>query len=131
MEDFYMSKIIFSKETIKKLKQNHYVKRVSEKSITYSDEFKRLFIERYLKGNTPLSKDDIINKQEAKIKLLEEQLELLKKLDMTERRLVNSYVNLTNSESYKLILKAVSKKRLFRHSFLLLLNFRSFTFRLL
>ena len=126
-----MSKIIFSKETIKKLKQNHYVKRVSEKSITYSDEFKRLFIERYLKGNTPLSKDDIINKQEAKIKLLEEQLELLKKLDMTERRLVNSYVNLTNSESYKLILKAVSKKRLFRHSFLLLLNFRSFTFRLL
>ncbi|WP_341479328.1 HTH domain-containing protein [Clostridium gasigenes] len=103
--------------------------RVSELSITYSDEFKRLFIEDYLKGKSPktifiesgfdieilgvkryeqsearwlrsyknngiiglrdtrkesigrpttktLSKDDIIEKQEAKIQLLEEQLEL-------------------------------------------------------
>ncbi|NFO98838.1 IS3 family transposase [Clostridium botulinum] len=146
-----MSKITFSKEPIEKLNRNPYVKRVSEKSITYSDEFKRMFIEKYLRGNkpktifieagfdvevigikryeqaaarwirsynkdgivglrdtrtenagrpssTPLSKDAIINKQEAKIKLLEEQLELLKKFDMTKRRLVNNYVNLTNNE---------------------------------
>lgn len=158
-----MSKITFSKEAIEKLKRNPYVKRVSEKSITYSDEFKRMFIEKYLRGNTPrtifieagfdvevigikryeqaaarwissynkygiagvrdtrrensgrtsktpLSKDDIINKQEAKIKLLEEQLDLLKKLDMTERRLVSNCVNLTNNEVYKLIFKTVSKK---------------------
>ncbi len=38
-----MSKITFSKETIELLKQNPYVAKVSEKSITYSDEFKRLF----------------------------------------------------------------------------------------
>lgn len=158
-----MSKITFSREAIEKLKRNPYVKRVSEKSITYSDEFKRMFIEKYLRGNTPrtifieagfdvevigikryeqaaarwissynkygiagvrdtrrensgrpsktpLSKDDIINKQEAKIKLLEEQLDLLKKLDMTERRLVSNCVNLTNNEVYKLIFKTVSKK---------------------
>ena len=158
-----MSKITFSKEVIEKLNQNTYVKRVSEKSITYSDEFKRMFIEEYLKGKTPrdifsdagfeiktlgkkryeqaaarwikayrkdgivglrdtrrentgrpsnkpLSKDDIISKQEAKIKLLEEQLELVKKLDVTERRLVNSCVKLTNSETYELIFKTVSKK---------------------
>lgn len=158
-----MSKITFSKEAIEKPKRNPYVKRVSDKSITYSDEFKRMFIEKYLRGNTPrtifieagfdvevigikryeqatarwirsynkygivgvrdtrrensgrasktpLSKDDIINKQEAKIKLLEEQLDLLKKLDMTERRLVSNCVNLTNNEVYKLIFKTVSKK---------------------
>lgn len=48
-----MSKIKFSKEAIKILKQNIHVKRVSELSITYTDEFKRLFIEEYLKGKTP------------------------------------------------------------------------------
>lgn len=158
-----MSKITFSKESIERFNRNPYVKRVSEKSITYSDEFKRMFIEEYLRGitprtifidagfdveilgvrryeqaaarwikayrkngivglrdtrsensgrpsNTPLSKDDIISKQETKIKLLEEQLELLKKLDVTERRLVNNCVNLTNNEVYELILKTVSKK---------------------
>lgn len=45
-----MSKVIFSKEVIQKLNQNIYVKRVSEKSITYSNEFKIMFIEEYLKG---------------------------------------------------------------------------------
>ena len=48
-----MSKITFSEEQIKLLKQNPYVKRVSSKSITYTDEFKRLFIEEYLRGNLP------------------------------------------------------------------------------
>ncbi|WP_078232895.1 IS3 family transposase, partial [Clostridium botulinum] len=61
-------------------------------------------------SSTPLSKDAIINKQEAKIKLLEEQLDLLKKFDMTERRLVNNCVNLTNNEVYELVFKTVSKK---------------------
>lgn len=151
-----MSKITFNKETIDALKQNQYVVKVSEKSITYSDEFKRLFIEEYLRGKTPrvifeeagfnvtvlgtkryeqaaarwirgynndgiialrdtrkentgrptdkeVTKDDIILKQEAKIKLLEEQLELLKKLDVTERRLVNNSVNLEGKDIFKLI----------------------------
>lgn len=151
-----MSKITFTKDQIELLKQNNYVQRVSELSITYSDEFKRLFIDEYLKGKTPktifigagfdieilgykryeqaaarwiraykkdgmiglrdtrkensgrptekeLSKDDIIKKQEAKIQLLEEQLELLKKLDVIERRLVNNSLNLTTKETFELI----------------------------
>lgn len=128
-----MSKITFDKQSIELLKQNHYVVKVSEKSITYSDEFKRFFIEEYLTGKIPrvifeeagfdieilgikryeqaaarwlrsynndgiiglrdtrkensgrptdkkLSKDDIISKQEARIKLLEEQVTMLKKI---------------------------------------------------
>lgn len=151
-----MSKITFNKETIEVLNENKYVLKVSEKSITYSDEFKRLFIEEYLRGKTPrlifeeagfdvtvlgtrryeqaaarwmrsykndgiiglidtrkqnsgrptnkeLTKEDIILKQEAKIKLLEEQVELLKKLDVTERRMVNNSVNLKGKEIFKLI----------------------------
>lgn len=151
-----MSKITFDETTIELLKKNPYITKISEKSITYSDEFKRLFIEEYLKGKTPkvifsefgfdveilgvkryeqaaarwirayrkdgiiglrdirqdnagrpteknLSKDDIIQKQQAKIQLLEEQLELLKKLDVTERRLVNNSVNLKSNEIFKLI----------------------------
>lgn len=156
-----MSKIIFTKEQIKILSTNPNIKRVSDRLITYSDDFKRVFIEEYLRGYTPktifeingfdiemigvkrykqaahrwikayrkdgivglrdtriensgrpsnkeLSKEDIINQQQNKIRLLEEQLELLKKLDVTERRLVNNYVNLSNTETYELIYKTVS-----------------------
>lgn len=159
-----MSKITFSEEQIELLKQNPYVKRVSSKSITYTDEFKRLFIEEYLRGNLPriifqnagfdirmigtkryeqsaarwikaynndgivglrdtrsensgrpsnkpLSNEQIIIEQQNKIKLLEEQLELLKKLDVTERRLVNNCVNLSNPEIYKLIHETVSNPK--------------------
>ncbi|MGL5820632.1 MAG: HTH domain-containing protein, partial [Sarcina sp.] len=45
-----MSKIIFGENEIKELSKNINVQRVSEKSITYSDEFKRKFIEEYIKG---------------------------------------------------------------------------------
>lgn len=164
VEDYYiMSKITFSTESIKILEQNPYVKRVSDRSITYSDEFKRLFIEEYLKGktprvifenagfniemlgtrpyeqaatrwirayksdgiiglrdtrkensgrpsNAPMSKDDLIRQQEDRIKLLESQVELLKKSDMRERRLVNSCVTLKSSDAYKLIHATVSSK---------------------
>jgi Transposase and inactivated derivatives len=158
-----MSKITFSSETIKTLEQNPYVVRVSERSITYSDDFKRLFVDEYLKGVSPriifqnagfdiksigvrryeqaaarwiraynkdgiialrdtrkensgrlsikpTSKDDLIKQQEEKIRLLEGQINLLKKLDWTERRLVNSCVNLRNSDIYKLIFETVSSK---------------------
>lgn len=157
-----MSRITFSKEQIEELQKNPYVKRVSDKSITYTDEFKRFFIEEYLRGTVPriifqnagfnisilgvkryeqaaarwikrynedgivglrdtrkegsgrpskkeLSNEDIIHQQQAKIQLLEEQLELLKKLDLTERRLVNSCVKLTLRETYQLIYEMVSK----------------------
>ena len=160
-----MSKITFDKRTIELLKQNPYVVRVSEKSITYSDEFKRFFIDEYLKGKLPkvifkeagfdveilgvkryeqaaarwlkaynrdgiiglrdtrkansrrptdkeLSKDDIISKQEARIKLLEEQVEMLKKLDVTEMRLVNSCVNLKSKEIFKLINETIIENNL-------------------
>ena len=156
-----MSKITFDEEAIKKLKKNSYVLKVSSKSITYSDEFKRLFVEEYIKGKLPriifeeagfdlniigirryeqaaarwirayntngivglrdtrkentgrpiykeLSKDDIISKQEARIKLLEEQVELLKKLDVTERRLVNSRIKLNSNQTFKLINETIS-----------------------
>ena len=162
LEEKNMSKITFDKRAIELLKQNPYVVRVSEKSITYSDEFKRFFIDEYLKGKLPrtifeeagfdikilgvkryeqaaarwlkaynrdgiiglrdtrkensgrpidkvLSKDDIISKQEARIKLLEEQVELLKKLDVTERRLVNSCINLKSKEVFKLINETIVK----------------------
>jgi len=44
-----MSNIIFNEEEIKVLSQNKYVKKVSSKSITYTDEFKRIFICEYEK----------------------------------------------------------------------------------
>lgn len=41
-----------------------------------------------------LLKDKIIERQESKIKLLEEQLEMLKKLNMSKRRLIKKYLTL-------------------------------------
>lgn len=48
-----MAKVLFSESDITELGKNKYVQRVSEKAITYSDAFKRLFIEDYLAGKLP------------------------------------------------------------------------------
>jgi len=48
-----MSKKIFSKTEIEILSKNPYVKSVSPKGITYTDEFKELFIVQNEKGKSP------------------------------------------------------------------------------
>lgn len=45
-----MSKVKFSKKTFKKLKKNPYVKKVSENGITYTEEFKTIFIKEHSEG---------------------------------------------------------------------------------
>lgn len=50
-----------------------------------------------------MSKEEIIERQEAKIKLLESQVELLKKLDTTERLLINRSKNLKITDIFELI----------------------------
>ena len=134
-----MSKKIFTEEEVTILSKNKYVKKVSDKGITYTDEFKRIFIAENLNGKFPrqifeehdfninilgmkrvksagkrwrsafrrngvsqlqdtrkfntgrpsqkeLSLEDKYEKLQAKIKLLEAENELLKKLEMLERR---------------------------------------------
>lgn len=136
--------------------------RVSDKSITYADEFKRRFIDEYMTGKMPreifeahgfivaligikrveqsadrwkkayerggivglsdtrreasgrplqreLSQDEIIARQEARIELLESQVDLLKKLDMKERLLVAKGMNLSKSKLFDLIQEAVNQ----------------------
>lgn len=126
-----MSKITFSEKDIRTLQKNPNVKNVSTLAITYTDDFKRKFIEAYLAGKLPrrifeengfdvnilgimrieqsacrwkkayttdgiigltdnrkvasgrplkreLSTEEIIERQQAKIKLLEAQVSLLK-----------------------------------------------------
>jgi transposase InsO family protein len=150
---------------MKKLESNKYIKRVSALSITYTDEYKRLFIELYLSGVLPkkifadhgfeidvlgtkrieqcaarwkrdynnnglvglvdsretasgrplkreLTPEEIIQRQQAKIELLESQVNMLKKLDMTERRLVNGKQKLSKSEVFQLIFKTISNNSL-------------------
>ena len=48
-----MSKKIFSLKEIEILRKNKFVKNVSEKAITYSDEFKEIFILENMKGILP------------------------------------------------------------------------------
>jgi transposase len=48
-----MSNKIFTEKEIEILSQNQYVRSVSEKGITYTDEFKREFITENEKGKTP------------------------------------------------------------------------------
>lgn len=48
-----MTKILFNKKEQERLKRNSNVKTVSEKAITYSDEFKRHFIAESAKGRVP------------------------------------------------------------------------------
>lgn len=160
-----MSKIKFSVSEIKKLEENLHVKHVSNLSITYTDEFKQIFMEAYLLGKLPrlifhengfdievigikrieqcaarwkksykrdgiiglidsrktasgrpleraLSSDEIIERQKAKIELLEGQVSILKKLDVTERMLVNKKQNLKTSEIFQLIFETITKNNL-------------------
>lgn len=48
-----MSNKVFSKEEVDVLARNKYVKHVSEKGITYTDDFKCHFISEYEKGKLP------------------------------------------------------------------------------
>jgi transposase InsO family protein len=165
-----MSKKLFSKADQELLSKNKNVKNVSDKAITYSDEFKRLFIDRYLTGKTPreifeaegfnievlgkkrleqcadrwkkayerngiigltdsrkessgrplereMTQEEIMAKQDARIKLLESQLELLKKADTTERLLIAKGENLSKNKLFELIEEAVKQgfKRMTRY----------------
>lgn len=151
-----MSKIRFSEVDLSKLRMNKNVLKVSEKAITYTDEFKRLFMEEYLAGKLPrtifrengfkeevigvsrirqaashwkaaygengiiglsdnrknssgrtlrraLTPQEIIERQQAKIELLEAQVDLLKKLDVAERMVLNKGKDLEPSCIFKLI----------------------------
>lgn len=48
-----MSKILFNEKQVKLLKKNNNVKSVSEKAITYTDDFKKEFILKSEKGMFP------------------------------------------------------------------------------
>ncbi len=48
-----MGKNYFTSEQVEQLKKNRYVKHVSEKSITYTEEFKEVFINEYNSGKIP------------------------------------------------------------------------------
>lgn len=48
-----MSKMLFTEQDQKLLKKHPYVKAVSEKAITYTDEFKAIAIKEYEQGKLP------------------------------------------------------------------------------
>jgi transposase InsO family protein len=157
-----MSKQHFNKEQIEQLSKNEYVENVTEKSITYTSAFRRLFIAEDLdgklprnifedagfdveligirrinnaayrwrsaykekgilglddkrKGNSgrPLERELTIEEKnkrlEARIKYLEAENELLKKLDARERRRKNNNLVLLAAEKFKLIKEVIDK----------------------
>lgn len=160
-----MSKKLFTESDILILSKNPYVKNVSSKSITYTDEFKAYFMSEYIVGKSPtrifeaagfnkdmvgykrieraahrwkkdyedsnrgefkdgrkensgrsslkeVSQEALIEKQRARIKLLEAEVELLKKIDLKERRLIEKNKKLKISEIFELIQKNIKKYKL-------------------
>ncbi len=157
-----MNKITFSTKDIKILQKNPNVHRVSERSITYTDDFKNRFIDAYLVGKLPrqifvengfdvdvigikpieqsacrwkkayekngligltdsrktasgrplkreLTPSEVNERQKARIELLEGQVELLKKLETTERRLLNASEILNPNKAYQLIHETIEQ----------------------
>jgi transposase-like protein len=51
--NIWMNKKLLTDKEIKILAKNPYVKEVSTKAITYTEEFKRIFVEEYEKGKLP------------------------------------------------------------------------------
>jgi len=58
-----------------------------------------------------LTPSEVIARQEARIKLLEGQVELLKKLEVTERRLLNGNENLEPNKVYQLIYEIIERNQ--------------------
>lgn len=58
-----------------------------------------------------LTTSEVIERQEARIKLLEGQVELLKKLEVTERRVLNVSEKLNQSRVYQLIYETVKQNQ--------------------
>ncbi|WP_110926157.1 IS3 family transposase [Bacillus massiliglaciei] len=58
-----------------------------------------------------LTPSEVIERQKAQIKLLEGQVELLKKLEVTERRLLKGRENLAPSKVYQLIYDTIEQNR--------------------
>lgn len=58
-----------------------------------------------------LTPNEVIERQDARIKLLEGQVELLKKLEVTERRLLNASENLDPSKVYQLIYETIEQNQ--------------------
>ncbi len=48
-----MSKKLFTSEEVKVLSRNKYIKNITSKGITYTDEFKRIFISENINGKLP------------------------------------------------------------------------------
>ena len=160
-----MSKKIFSSTQIKKLSINKYVKNITEKGITYTNEFKMHFIAEYEIGKTPrqifedagfdidivgiervksssrrwrksyndkgvmglddtrtlnsgrtinreLTLEQILAKKDAEIQYLKAELELVKKLEISERKVKNN--KLKPSKVFELIYNLISKFNLKR-----------------
>ena len=160
-----MSKKIFSSTEIKKLSTNKYVKNITEKGITYTNEFKIHFIAEYEIGKTPrkifedagfdidivgiervksssrrwrksyndkgvmglddtrtlnsgrtinreLTLEQILAKKDAEIQYLKAELELVKKLEISERKVKNN--KLKPSKVFELIYNLISKFNLKR-----------------
>lgn len=138
-----MSKIQFTYDDILELSKNIYIKNISNKSITYTNEFKIHFIAEYNNGKTPreifieagfnidiigikriecassrwrksyekdgilglddsrfnnsgrprvreLTTKEIIARKDAEIEYLKAELELIKKLELEERQVINN-----------------------------------------
>lgn len=138
-----MSKKKFTDDEILELSKNIYVKNISNKSITYTNEFKIQFIAEYNNGKTPrrifnesgfdidvigskrlesaslrwrssyeengvlglddtrfnnsgrprmreLTTEEIITKKDVEIEYLKAELELIKKLELEERQVINN-----------------------------------------
>lgn len=58
-----------------------------------------------------LTPSEVMERQEARIKLLEGQVELLKKLEVTERRLLNASESLEPSRIYQLIYETIEQNQ--------------------
>lgn len=48
-----MGKNYFTAEQVEQLRENKYVKKVSEKAITYTEEFKEMYLSEYKSGKLP------------------------------------------------------------------------------
>ncbi|WP_335872973.1 HTH domain-containing protein [Bacillus sp. 2205SS5-2] len=102
------------------------IKRIEQSAYRWKKSYEKngligLTDSRKMASGRPIKREltpiEVIERQNARIKLLEGQVELLKKLETTERRLLNARETLNTSKVYQLIhrydIKTTSQENVF------------------
>ena len=106
-----MGKNYFTPEQVEQLKKNKYVKHVSEKAITYTEEFKEVFMMEYNSGKSP---SQILTKMGFNCKVLGmTRIDSISKRVRAQSKRPEGFKDTRSTESGRLLITNLFKDKIY------------------